>query len=280
MPQDLENFKQVNLDIAIELGKLLSQARIVANEDVAEIAKNLTLSKRQITGIEIGEFSGFHSSTYYFLAAKKYAKHLKVDFDFDTLINSNADLIYIPSGDEPSQKNQPIENSYKRKKPNKKRIGYSLICLLLIIFGTRAINYQAETTKDDTDYALLSEQPKPQEQAQKTDANTNLGAAEKSPDTARESLKTAEIDDSEIHIEISDSTWIQVIYRNDERVHKNFSPGETLNLKRAELKGLIVGNAKAIKLIVSSKEQDISPFIQPDSNIVKIFGEKLRAIGI
>ena len=284
MPQNLENFKQVNLDASIELGKLLSQSRIAANEDVAEIAKNLTLSKKQMTGLEIVDFSGFHSSTYYFLAAKKYASHLKVDFDFDTLINPTPDLIYIPSGDETGQKNQinqSIKNGHKRKSLNKKHIAYSAFCLLLVIFGTRPINHQAETTQDEieTGYALPSDQPQAQEQAQKTDADSHVAAVETNPVTAPEAEKIAQIDDSEIHIEVSDNTWIQVIYRNDEKVQKNYSSGEVLNLKREELKGLVVGNAKAIKLIAASKQQDISAFVQPDSNLAKIFGQKLRAIG-
>lgn len=194
-----------------------------------------------------------------------------------------------------AKKNQPVENSRKRKPLNKRAIAYSALCLLLVVFGTRAINHQAGTTKDDieADYTLSSDQPQAQAQAQaqtqtqeqaqtqaqKADADNHVAVAETNPDTAPEAKKIAQTDDSEIHIEVSDTTWIQVIYRNDEKVQKNYSPSETLNLKRGELRGLVVGNAKAIKLIASGKQQDISAFIQPDSNVVKIFGEKLRAIG-
>ena len=68
-----ENFKQMNLDAAMQLGKLLLEAREISAEDVDEIARNLALTRSQIFGVELVDFSGFLSYTYYILAAKKYA---------------------------------------------------------------------------------------------------------------------------------------------------------------------------------------------------------------
>ena len=145
MHEEKTNFKKINLDAAERLGGLLFEARIASGEELASIAKKLTLSKKQISGIELLQFSCFHSSTYYLLAVKKYAHYLKIEFNFDTLVNDHEDLIQIPSYDDSGQKSETIKPSNliaNVKTPSKKIVVYSTLCLLFLVFIYRAIDPQ------------------------------------------------------------------------------------------------------------------------------------------
>lgn len=81
------DFDKINLANASKLGALLLDERVAKGEKLSDISRELTLSEGQIFGLENAHFSAFHSSTYYLISAKKYANYLKIDFDFDSLIN-------------------------------------------------------------------------------------------------------------------------------------------------------------------------------------------------
>ena len=277
MHEEKTNFKKINLDAAKQLGDLLLEARIASGEELASIAKNLTLSKKQVSGIERLQFSGFHSSTYYFLAAKKYAHYLKIEFNFDTLVNDDEDLIQIPSYDDSSQKSKTIKPSNliaKIKTASKKTAVYLTLCLLFSVFIYRAINPQPSENNSQQQDISLEEPTEPQ-----TAETTPTTTVETDPAEASQAPKNLQIDNSEIRLEFNDTTWTQVIYRDNEKKQKNYLAGETLNLQRSELQGLVIGNINAVKVIASNKELDISAFVTPGSNVIKIFGEKLRSIG-
>jgi len=277
MHEEKTNFKKINLDAAKQLGDLLLEARIASGEELASIAKNLTLSKKQVSGVELLQFSGFHSSTYYFLAAKKYAHYLKIEFDFETLVNDDEDLIQIPSYDDSSQKSKTIKPSNliaKIKTPSKKTAVYLTLCLLFLVFIYRAINPQPSENNSQQQDISLEEPTEP-----KTSEIPPTTTVETDPAEASQAPKNLQIDNSEIRLEFNDTTWTQVIYRDNEKKQKNYLAGETLNLQRSELQGLVIGNINAVKVIASNKELDISAFVTPGSNVIKIFGEKLRSIG-
>ena len=277
MHEEKTNFKKINLDAAKQLGDLLLEARIASGEELASIAKNLTLSKKQVSGVELLQFSGFHSSTYYFLAATKYAHYLKIEFNFDTLVNDDEDLIQIPSYDDSSQKSKTIKPSNliaKIKTPSKKTAVYLTLCLLFLVFIYRAINPQPSENNSQQQDISLEEPTEP-----KTSEIPPTTTLETDPAEASQAPKNLQIDNSEIRLEFNDTTWTQVIYRDNEKKQKNYLAGETLNLQRSELQGLVIGNINAVKVIASNKELDISAFVTPGSNVIKIFGEKLRSIG-
>jgi len=283
------NFTQVNLNVAMQLGEALHRARLASGEELEDIAKAIALSQQQITGIELIKFSCFISSTYYVLAAKKYAKHLKVDFNFDSLLDAQPTPPPIYS-DIPAQRKDPAQQSktdFLEKLPNKKIIASTLSVCLLLVFAVKAITHQAPATIDEQapveqeEQEVSVEQPTAQasteEQVHQTEAEAKVNETTSAIGVQSTNKTPAEGD--EIRLEVNDKTWIQVTYRTDEKNQKTYAAGETLRLKREELQGLVIGNAAAVKLLASNKEQDIGPFVASGSNVAKLFGERLRAIG-
>ncbi len=271
-------FAEINLDAAIRLGDSLHQARLANAQKLEDIAKAITLSKKQIKGIELIEFSCFISSEYYILAAKKYAKYLKVDFDFSGLLDAETLPPPIYSNI-PAERKNPSQQSktdwLKNKLANKKFIASLLTFCLLLVFASKTIKYQPITV-DEPD--PIEQDVKSDQAPTKTQTEEQTSATEVKVNNTSIAINT-KTEGDEIFLEINDKTWIQVIYRNDEKNQKTYTAGENLHLKREDLQGLVIGNAAAVKLITLNKQQDISPFVTSGSNVAKLFGEKLRSIG-
>ena len=271
---------EINQEEAFALGERLCNARKTQNLPIDEVADKLLLSKQQILGLETGNLKNFYGTKLFAQAADKYAALLGFDVKPSTTLFLEDQAAFIEKSPAPiieesltATDNSPIEPA---KKPSSRRKLVAAIATLGIIsiggffLFEPASRIPATPVQPET---ARTEQAKPEQSVVAVTA-TPQNASE----AAAKTIPAATVPQGQIILTFNNSSWVQTVETNGNRLEKIYHKSESLTLEPAKLQALIIGNAKAVDVESANGSISLRPFITSGSQVARIVGPKIRQL--
>lgn len=290
----------LNREYSREMGALLQHARETQGLTLSELANSLTLSAKQVSGLETGSTEFFYGARFFAHALNKYADHLGVVLDRDRLIQQGTwlmgELVKPPAAESAAvEEDEPLVVSVEVvAKPKTASVSSVEACdqatsprsisvrRLSWVFGGMAlvtgaiviavVGYGGEGAAVSSpgrqiarDTKALPSAPVPVEAQQ---ASSVLAPVDQAPAKS-----------NTLRMAFDGTTWVQAKYRDGKVLERTYGNGESADLDLNKLVALTIGNAPAASLMVDGRLLNMEAMSAGTrSNVLRLGHEEIQLL--
>ena len=256
-------------DASAGVGEELASARTALGLSIADIARQLKFSVRQIEAMEQGRFEDLPSGTFGRGMVRSYARMLKLDAE--QLVGRMAARVAVPDKSEAgASTRRPIPITDTARRTNLIYAASSLAILGVIA----AVVFQWQRERSDVarlTFVAAAQAPQPSPQAQVEPQRMaavspvaiqplNLSSKPSEETTAPTPLADGH---RRIVMKFEREAWVEVRGRDGKTLHSKLNPaGSEQTVEGRPPFALIIGNAQHVQLSYEDRPIDLAPHVK------------------
>ena len=286
---------QLTPEQARTIGERLKSAREQQGKSIADIAYQIALSPAQLRAIESADLKPFYSHSFFYQAAERYAKLLRIDLPtFDVPVSADTTPPPEPETPRPTKAAEalPTHKPTTEKKPRGWKpfalaAGVAAIAVGVVLNQQGSLKSPPEVASNASVASAPAPGPATTESSSTTatpagasavtpavanasPAPLSAGAATSpptpaSPTASSNNLQSNGPEQTDSLLESAATAWVQIVKKNGDKTNIKIQPGQKIEFASVNTAAIVFGQPDKARLMVKGKTVDLNRFVTADN---------------